>query len=109
MYRLKDELGITDQYLREIILRSKDVTVSNAEASIVNKWTKIDVLIDMITNWNGRSYHERVQRMTYGKNDDYKLFVILQDDNRLTQKAIKYMKYSPCGKAKLDALQYRSK
>ena len=45
-----------------------------------------------------------------GKIEDYKLFVVIYIDyeNSLPQKIQAYMRYSPCGRAKMEALMIRA-
>jgi len=110
MFDVGKRLGISREYLEDVIARSKSVDVSEKESAIVNRWTKPDVIIDMLTNWNRGTYSERLIKMLKGKIEDYKLFVVIYIDyeNSLPQKIQAYMRYSPCGRAKMEALMIRA-
>jgi hypothetical protein len=107
---LKETFGISREYLRDAASRSHTVEVSSAEAEVVNRWSSLDVCLDMLMHPGMGSYSQRLERMTRGKVDDYRLFVVLYEDKNsaVMSNLERCLKYSPCGRAKLDALRLRS-
>jgi hypothetical protein len=109
MLKLQKKLKLSKEYIGDAVNRSKSVIVSEEEAKIVNRWSKPDVLIDMIFDEDRGSYSQRLNEMIEGKVDDYKIFVTIYEDynHSLPKNIYRYMLLSPCGRAKLDALEMR--
>jgi hypothetical protein len=106
---LPEILGLDRKHISEIKNKSINIDVSEKEAKIVNKYTTIDVVLGLLNFRNQESYKSRIERMSKGKVEDYKFFVALYEDNNnsLPHKVENYIRHSPCGKAKMQALEYR--
>ncbi len=102
-------LGLDKEYIREIARKARNIEVSEKEAELVNKYTTIDVLLSMLNPKKNNNFQDRIKQMKKGKVDDYKFFVALYEDNNnsLPIKVKNVLKYAPCGRAKIDALEYR--
>jgi hypothetical protein len=102
-------LNLKEEEIIELRNKSKHVRVSKEEEEIVNKYTKFDAFLYSGLKFKKENLELRTKRMYQGKVEDYKFFVALYEKNNhsLSDQIKKYLKFSPCGQAKLNALNYR--